>query len=167
MAQQTSRELTRLKWTLEVSYKTPTKNTLDEPGCQWCRASIKDTFMCTEVYKHNTCACSPPPPVSSHPPRLAQPSGISKKNRLAMHDAALGSETQPTPAGSESGRDEEKGKERMRVKKKEEGEGGLVLHTSRRAERSLKSAARPHFISQFAGKWLLNTKTRCKHCTAQ
>lgn len=46
-----------------------------------------------------------------HPPWLAQPTGISKKNRLARHDAALGSETQPTPAGSESGTDEEKGGE--------------------------------------------------------
>lgn len=51
---------------------------------------------------------------------LPQPARISKKNRLAKHDAALGSETQPTPAGNESGRDEERGSERDRVK---EGEG--------------------------------------------
>lgn len=48
-------------------------------------------------------------------------------------------------------------------KKKEEGEGRLALHTYRRAERGLKSAACPHFISQLTGKWLLNTKTECEH----
>ena len=60
--------------------------------------------------------CSLPPHYHPHRPRLAQPTGISKKNRLARHDAALGSETRPTPAGSESGRDEEKGKERENVR---------------------------------------------------
>lgn len=43
-----------------------------------------------------------------------------------MHDAALGSETRPTPAASKSGRDEEKGKERESKWKKEEGEGGQL-----------------------------------------
>lgn len=66
-------------------------------------------------------------PLSSHPPRLAQPTGISKKNRLARHDAALGSERQPAPAGSESGVDEGKGKENAREKKKRE-KGVSVAH---------------------------------------
>ena len=43
----------------------------------------------------------------------------------------------------------------MRGKKTKErvgGAGGLALHTYRSVERSLKSAARPHFISQFSGE---------------
>lgn len=71
--------------------------------------------------------CSLPSPLSSHPPRLAQPTGISKKNRLARHDAALGSETQPTPVGRKSGRDEEKGKERECERKKKEAVKGVSL----------------------------------------
>lgn len=108
-----------------------------------------------------TCA-QPSSPLSSHPPRLAQPTGISKKNRLARHDAAPGSETQPTPAGSKSGRDEGKRENVREEKKKKKERRGLALHTYRRVERSPKSAARPHFISQLTGKWLLNTKTQCK-----
>lgn len=74
--------------------------------------------MCTEVYKH-TCVHSPSPPtIILSSKAIAQPIGISKKNRFSRHDAALGSETQPTPAGSKSGRDEEKRKERECERKK-------------------------------------------------
>lgn len=45
-----------------------------------------------------------------------------------MHDAALGSETQPTPAGSKSGRDEEKGKERGCEYKKKKREKVSIAH---------------------------------------
>lgn len=78
------------------------------------------------VQGSRTCA-QPFSPLSSHPPRLAQPTGISKKNSLARHDAALGSERQPTPAGSESGVDEGKGEENEREKKKRE-KGVSVAH---------------------------------------
>lgn len=43
------------------------------------------------------------PPSYYRPPPPATPNGISKKNRLAGHDAAVGSETLPTPAERESG----------------------------------------------------------------
>lgn len=73
------------------------------------------THSCAQRYT-STHVCTPllPPIIIPTSKAIAQPTGISKKNRLARHDAALGSETQPTPAGSESGRDEEKGEgERM------------------------------------------------------
>lgn len=76
--------------------------------------------------RYNTCAKSASP-LSSHPPQLAQPTGISKKNRFARHDAALGSETQPTPAGSESGWDEEKEKERECEREKKKTEKGVSV----------------------------------------
>ena len=43
------------------------------------------THLCARGER--TCE-QPSSPLSSHPPRLAQPTGISKKNRLARHDAA-------------------------------------------------------------------------------
>lgn len=73
-------------------------------GCRGRRASIEETLMRVR-----------PRPRSRISAVRVQPSGISKKNRLARNDAALGSETRPTPAGSESGTDEETlGKENMR-----------------------------------------------------
>lgn len=57
-----------------------------------------------------------PPQLSSHPPRSARPSRISKKNRLAMHDAAPRSEMQPAHAGSKSGKEKGWGGEYSTVK---------------------------------------------------
>lgn len=88
-------------------------------------------------------------------------SGISKKNRFARNDAALGSETRPTPAGSESGTDEE----RLRKENKRSGEKGEAvssLNSERRIkgrkEKTKKVSNQPHactssvsFASQHKG----------------
>lgn len=53
--------------------------------------------------KHRLVLAHVQPPSYYRPPPPATPNGISKKNRPAGHDAAVGSETLPTPAGRESG----------------------------------------------------------------
>lgn len=109
-------------------------------GCWGRRASVVPTLMRFR-----------PRPRSRFSPARVQPSGISKKNRLARNDAALGSETRPTPAGSESGTDEEKlGKENKRGGGRK-GEAVLSSNSKRRVKKKMKkkkSAARLHFISQ-------------------
>lgn len=83
--------------------------------------------MHSSAQRYNTCAQSASP-LSSHPPQLAQPTGISMKNRLAMHDATLGSEIQPTPAGSESGMGMGKKRGKREKKKKRGGKEVSVAH---------------------------------------
>lgn len=95
-------------------------------GCWGRRASVKETL--TRVR---------PRPCSRSSAARVQPSGISKKNRLARNDAALGSKTRPTPAGSESGTDEEKlGKENKRSGEK--GEAVLSSYSKRRVKKKRK-----------------------------
>lgn len=109
----------QIKESTRKTFIKPPKHTLVNQAVSDVEHPLK-THSCAHGYSAHVRSLFSP--LSSHPPRLAQPTGISKKNRLARHDAAPGSGTQPTPAGSESGRDEEKGNERE--KKNEEGEGG-------------------------------------------
>lgn len=65
------------------------------------------------------------PPSYYRPP--ATPNGISKKNRLAGHNAAVRSETLPTPAGRES---DMRGKRRFKKMKEREKSGTKGLRTT-------------------------------------
>lgn len=131
----------RAKATCERGEKKP--SACSKLGCRGRRASIEQTLTGVR-----------PRPRSRITAARVQPSGISKKNRLARNDAALGSETQPTPAGSESGTDEEKlGKENKRSEEKRKAvlsSNGKrrVKKKIKKKKKSLKIAARLRFISQ-------------------
>ena len=63
-------------------------------------------------------------PPSYYLPPPASPNGISKKNRLAGYNAAVRSETLPTPAGRESAMGGEKKVQKMKKRGEKVGQRG-------------------------------------------